>query len=381
MSAQSPDLQQVLARFLPEYLQDRTLHPRQRQVCAHIRSCRTEAMGGQVERCNGCRYEGPVRYYSCRDRHCPKCQGQAREAWSARERDSLLPVRYHHLVFTLPDELNPWVQLYPRALYAQLFDSMWATLSAFGRDRKRLGGQLGATAVLHTWGQKLTQHVHLHCLVPGGALSDDGCWRAASSSYLFPVRALSRHFRGNFVAGLRRRASRGAFSRTPAQTVDTLLEQLMRKDWVVYSKPCLGHAERVVDYLARYTHRTALSEQRLVAIAGDRVALRYLDYRDGTRHKLMWLDGAELIRRFLLHVLPKGLMRVRHYGFLANRCRVERLAQIRQALFALGEGELPVLSRAQAGGAGPEGPRHCPRCKTGQLRPRLIPARTRLDGG
>ena len=308
MNAPGTDLQSVLGAFLPRYLEGRALHPRQRQVCAHIETCRTPALGGYVEGCERCEYRGPVRYRSCRDRHCPKCQGRASLEWSERERQALLPVTYHHLVLTVPDALNHWVQLYPRALYAQLFESAWATLSAFAADPRRLGGQLGGTAALHTWGQTLTQHVHLHWLIPGGVLTEAGLWRAARGNYLFPVRALSRRFRGHFVAGLRRRALAGELERTAAQEVDAMLDALMATEWIVYTKPCLGHAERVVAYLARYTHRTALSDRRLLGVEGGRVALRYTDYRDRRREKVLWLEGTELIRRFLLHVLPKGFM-------------------------------------------------------------------------
>jgi hypothetical protein len=385
MSAGASDLQSVLGAFLPRYLEGHRLHPRQRQICAHIRACRTAALGGEVDSCERCEYRAPVRYRSCRDRHCPKCQGRASARWSERERDSLLPVTYHHLVFTIPDGLNPWVQLYPRVLYAQLFESAWATLSAFGRDPRRLGGQLGATAVLHTWGQTLTQHVHLHCLVPGGALTEAGTWSPARSTYLFPVRALSRRFRGHFVAGLRRRAEAGELARTEPAAVDAMLDALMATEWVVYAKPCPGHAEQVVGYLARYTHRTALTDRRLLGVDGERVGLRYTDRRDQDRAKVLWLEGTELIRRFLLHVLPKGLMRIRHYGFLANRCRAERVHQIRHALEhpqAPSGAEEP--SRAVVASGVPTrggAPRPCPRCRRGAPRTRILPPAPRRDGG
>ena len=383
MSAGAVDLQGVLGAFLPRYLEGHRLHPRQRQICTHIRSCRTAALGGELEACERCEYRAPVRYRSCRDRHCPRCQGRASARWSERERESLLPGTYHHLVFTLPDGLNPWVQLYPRVLYAQLIESAWATLAAFGRDPRRLGGQLGATAVLHTWGQTLTQHVH--CLVPGGALTEQGTWRAARSTYLFPVRALSRRFRGHLVSGLRRRAEAGELERTEREAVDAMLDALMVTEWVVYAKPCPGHAERVVGYLARYTHRTALSDGRLLGIEGERVALRYTDRRDRDRDKVLWIEGTELIRRFLLHVLPKGLMRIRHYGFLANRCRAERVRQIRHALeHPEASCATPKPSRAGAPPAHPNlgaAPRRCPRCRRAVLRTRILPATPRRDGG
>jgi hypothetical protein len=222
----------------------------------------------------------------------------------------VLPVNYHHLVFTLPHDLDGWVEVHPKEVYDLLFETVWATLSAFGANPKRLDGQLGMTAMLHTWGQTLVRHVHLHCLVPGGALSAGGDWHPAKSTYLFPVRALSRHFRGGFVRRLRRAWEGGALPRVRDRfEVERVLKALMGADWVVYSKPCLSRTETVVDYLGRYSHRIALSDSRLLAFDGESVELSYKDYREGERRKVMTLSGEELIRRFLLHVLPKGFMR------------------------------------------------------------------------
>jgi hypothetical protein len=292
----------------------------------------------------------------------------------------LLPVTYYHLVFTLPHTLNPWVQRLPKVIYAQLFASVWATLAAFAADRKRYGGQLGATLVLHTWGQTLTQHVHLHGLIPGGVWTEQGHWLAAKGAYLFPVRALSAHLRGNYVAGLRLRAEAGELVGLSPTAINTMLDELMAMDWVVYARPCLGRPETVVAYLSRYTHRTALSDQRLIGIRGDQVGLRYLDYRDNQR-KSLWISGGELLRRFLLHVLPKGLMRIRHYGLMANRCRAQRqqqicadLAQQRQTKAKRQVAKLSQLSP-------PSWTPVCPRCRQGLLH--LIPLATlpRLTGG
>jgi len=273
------------------------------------------------------------RYRSCGDRHCPQCQGRATEEWCERQRSNQLPVPYFHRVFTLPHRLNPWVQSHPEVIYRALFHAAWGTLDAFGHDPKRLGGQLGMTGVLHTWGQSPCQHVHLHCLVPGGALADDGTWLPARGSYLFPVRALSRHFRGRFVSALRNAAKAGELTGLDPGPVSALLDALMAEQWVVFAKPCLAHTESVIGYLARYPHRIAISNARILGLDDDQVSLSYRDYRDGG-HKTLTLEAPELIRRFLLHVLPKGLMRMRHYGLLANRCRVQRLAHIRKVLAA-----------------------------------------------
>jgi len=324
-------LQALIRAVLDDSPESHHLSPRQWQVCYHIRDCRTEAMGGELMACDACAEVQPI-YHSCRDRHCPRCQHRQSQRWCERQQAAVLPVTYHHLVFTLPDILNGWVEVHPKEIYALLFASVWATLSAFAANR--LHGQLGMTAVLHTWGQTLTRHVHLHCLVPGGALGDDGTWHPATTQGLFPVRALSRHFRGGLVSRLRAAYQAGELSRLsgPAE-VDRVLDALMSGDWVVFSKPCLTHTDTVVEYLGRYSHRIALSDSRLSDFDGTTVTLSYKDYRDD-RRKQMQLAPEELLRRFLLHILPKGFMRVRHYGFLANRCRQRRLGQIRQALDA-----------------------------------------------
>lgn len=351
-------LQQALRRFL-----DPTpLDYQRRKVCAHLGACRTEAMGGRLMQCSHCEDEQRW-YHGCRDRHCPQCQSRATRQWAERQRGHLLPVHYYHVVFTLPHSLNGWVQLHPALLYGLLFKAAWVTLKRFGEDPRRLGGELGMSAVLHTWGQNLNQHVHLHCLVPGGALGGDGRWIATRGHYLFPVKALSRHFRGRMVGLLRRAAEAGELSRVRrAGEIDALLDALMDTAWVVYTKASLAHTATVVDYLARYTHRIAITNARILAVDEATVTLRYKDYRDGQRHKRLTLSGEEFVRRFLLHVLPQGLMRVRHFGFLANRCRREKLARIRRAL-ALAEVSAPSLAAPAEPPAYP-----CPQCRVGWLR-------------
>lgn len=370
-------LQQVLRESLDHYHQGHRLTPRQWQVCHHILDCRTEALGGFCLDCDQCGQTQP-HYFACRDRHCPRCQRRASLDWCERQQASVLPVTYHHLVVTLPHDLNPWVQLHPEILYELLFETVWATLSAFAADPKRLGGQLGMTAVLHTWGQTLSQHVHLHCLIPGGAFSAQGEWHPAKSTYLFPVRALSHHIRGGFVSRLRQQLEKGQFPRIEGPNpIDGILDSLMATQWVVYSKPCITHTETVVDYLGRYSHRIALSDARLLNFEENQVQLAYKDYRDGNRHKIMTLSGDELIRRFLLHVLPKGFMRIRHFGFLANRCRRQRLDAIRKALDA------PPPAEASAD---VECPVHfdgypCPLCRQGRLRISAVLLPKRFEGG
>jgi hypothetical protein len=255
------------------------------------------------------------------------------------------------------------VQLHPEVIYPLLFKTVWKTLKAFGADRKRLAGKLGMTAVLHTWGQNLSQHVHLHCLVPGGALSDDQQWHPAKSTYLFPVQALSRHYRGKLVSALRQCAKSGKLSRiTRVDEVDTVLNSLMQKDWVVYSKPCLNRTDRIIGYLARYSHRIAISDQRLIGMDQDQVRFSHKDYRKN-QPGIMALHYDEFIRRFLMHVLPQGLMRIRHYGILANRCRKASLKIIRAALAK--PSPVKNVRKKDEPGTYP-----CPKCRKGQLIPR-----------
>ncbi|MEW7984614.1 MAG: IS91 family transposase [Candidatus Thiodiazotropha sp.] len=332
--AEAIDLQTLLKRHLPAYRQHHRLDLRRCQVLSHLMQCRTEAMGGVRLACDPCQVH-QNHYYACRDRHCPHCQWRTSRQWADKQLRAQLPVTYHHLVFTLPETLNGWIELHPQLITTLLFQTTWGTLQAFAEDPKRLGGGLGMTAVLHTWGSTLTRHVQLHCLVPGGALGPQGEWKPSKSDYLFPVRALSRRFRGLMVSRLRACAQGGELSRIshPGE-IDLILERLMGEDWVVYSKPCL-HTEHVIDYLARYTHRTAVSNRRLLGLEQDQVGLRYKDYRD-RRWKVMQLSVDVLIQRFLLHVLPKGLMRIRHYGFLANACRAKQLPRILKAIAEAG---------------------------------------------
>ena len=363
-------LQTVLFHHLARYRENHTLTPHQSQVCSHILTCHTLALGSSMQqRCNQCDYSQPC-YHACRDRHCPSCQRDASEAWCEKQREALLPVTYHHLVFTLPSALNGWVSLHPEVIYRALFGCVWGTLSSFGQDPKRLGGQIGMTAVLHTWGENLSRHVHLHCLVPGGALGRGGQWHAAKSTYLFPVRALSRGFRGRMVSTLRVAAENGELEKiTRPGEIDQVLDKLMEPDWVAFSKPCPTQTGTVIDYLGRYSHRIAISDQRIVAANKDTVCFKYKDYAGGGERKVMSLSAAEFIRRYLLHVLPKGLMRIRHYGFLANCCRRRKLTQVRKALGLPAEvqasesGEAPSEAVRQTSGAGYP----CPQCRTGRL--------------
>jgi hypothetical protein len=332
------ELAEVFARHSAAYQATHRLVPVQVRAMAAIQACRTAALGGHVERCDAC---GRLRYHyhSCRNRHCPKCQTLAKERWLAARRAELLPVPYFHLVFTLPHELNALAQGNPRALYGLLFQSVSDTLTEFGENPRWLGGAIAATLVLHTWGQNLGAHLHIHALIAAGALHPDGHWITSRRGFLFPVMALSPVFRGKFLSGLKRLFHAGtlklAGSSAPLADPPTqrrLLNTLYEKPWVVYAKRPFAGPAQVLDYLGRYTHRVALSNNRLVRCNDTEVRFRYKDYAHGNRRKVMALDPTEFIRRFLLHVLPSGFMRIRHYGILANRAKREKLAAARTAL-------------------------------------------------
>jgi len=324
-------LAKVMHRFLPRY---DALHKRSTQqykVCRQILACRTPVLGGFHLHCPGCQGEAWL-FHACRNRHCPRCQQKASEAWQQLQLSRVVESAYFHLVFTLPHEFNGWARLHPAVVYHCLFQAVWATLNTLGHDRKRLNGQLGMSAVLHTWGQNLGQHIHLHCLVPGGALDGNGQWHPARSSYLFPVRVLSRLFRGKMVGALREAYQAGKMSRLSSPpAVKNTLDSVMHKDWMVYAKHALKQPTSIVSYLSRYTRKIAISESRLIAMDAESVSFRYKDYRDN-RKKTMILSGEEFLRRFLQHVLPAGFMRIRHYGWLANACQAKTVPRVREAI-------------------------------------------------
>jgi hypothetical protein len=342
----------LVRRYGAAYRQTHAVPLLHQRVLQAIATCRTAALGGHLEECNHCGYRRPV-YNSCRNRHCPKCQGLARVQWLERRRAELLPVGYFHNVFTLPHELNDLAAANPRQLYGLLFRAVAATLQAFGADPQYgLGGQLGFTAVLHTWDQKLLYHVHLHCVIAGGALAFDGSrWIAARRNYLFPVRALSAAFRDRFLGGLQQLYQRGEL-RLPGR-LDPLAAsaafadwqaRLAAKDWVVYCQPPFGGPERVLEYLSRYTHRVAISNRRLLNVADGQVTFSYRDRRDGNHVKELTVSAVEFLRRFLLHVTPPGLCRMRHYGFLSNRCKEQQLPRCRALLGVPAEPPVAALA-------------------------------------
>jgi hypothetical protein len=324
-------LADILEQFLPDYDAHYSRSTEQYRVCSQIADCRTPIMGGFRLHCDKCEHDQWL-YHACRNRHCPRCQKKASQEWEQTQLSHLVDTGYFHLVFTLPHELNLWARLHRRVIYNGLFQSVWDTLNTLGQDKNRLGGQLGMTAVLHTWGQNLSQHIHLHCLIPAGALNDQNQWHPAKSTYLFPVRVLSRLFRGKMVAALRKSYTLGQLHRiTHPREINRILNTLMRKEWVVYAKHAIDHPETVVRYLARYTRKIAISESRLLAMDKKTVTFQYKDYRDH-QNKQHILKGEEFVRRYLQHVFPLGFMRIRHYGWLSNSSRKKQLANVRKAI-------------------------------------------------
>jgi hypothetical protein len=335
--ASRPSLAEVLRRHGPAYLATHALSVTQAKAWRAILACRTGALGGHIECCEQC---GAMRhlYHSCRNRHCPLCQTRAKEAWLAARRRELLPVPYFHLVFTLPHALNGLIAWRPRTLYELLFAAVSITLTEFAANPRWLGGEPAFTLVLHTWGQDLARHVHLHALVAGGALTAAGDWVDTKRGFLFPVQALSAVFRGKFVAALDNERTNGQLRENAALT-DTAWRELKRQlylhDWVVYAKQPLGGPAQVLEYLGRYTHRVAISNERIVAIGATEVAFRVrVNAQGGGKRRTLRLPGTEFIKRFVQHVLPRGFKRIRHYGLLGPAHKRVRLAQARTALGA-----------------------------------------------
>ena len=330
----------VVRVYSARFLRTHPTAVEQRRALRAIRRCRTAALGGHVDGCDACGHQR-IAYNSCRNRHCPKCQGQQRAKWMAAEQATLLPVDYFHVVFTLPHTLNALIRVNPRRLYGLLFQAAAATLLTFARDPKCLGGEPAITMVLHTWGQNLTEHAHVHCVVSGGGLSTDARrWRSTKHpGFLFPVKALSKMFRGKYLAALERlRRTRALrFAGQSARLAEAthwqqLSAELRSRPWVVYAKPPFGGPACVLKYLSRYTHRVAIANRRLVFVGDGVVRFTYKDYAGGDRHKEMTLRADEFLRRFLLHVAPRGFMRIRHYGLLANCHRGQKLARCREIL-------------------------------------------------
>jgi len=361
-----------------QYRCSRSLPVSHLKVMHAIEVCRTAYLGGHMERCDRCGFER-IAYNSCRNRHCPKCQALTKAEWLEKRKAELLPVEYFHNVFTIPHELNQIALCNKMVVYDILFKSVAQTLQEFAADSKHgLGGKIGFTAILHTWDQKLLSHIHLHCVIPAGVLSAGGKrWIHSRKNFLFPVKALSKVFRGKFIDYLKKAFAKGKLT-FPGQiaclaTEETFLQlinQLWKKDWIVYSKAPFNGPEKVLDYLGRYTHRVAIANHRIAKVQDGLVTFRYRDRADGDKCKQMTICAQEFIRRFLLHVIPESYKRIRHFGLFANRCKSKDLARCRE-IFGLSADppEVPEETAQEkilrlTGVDVLE----CPRCRQGRMR-------------
>jgi len=388
----SLEVADLFRAFGPAYREAHQMPVRHLRVMRAVEICRTAELGGHLDQCDHC---GTVRisYNSCRNRHCPKCQSLQKERWlEAREKD-LLPTSYFHVVFTLPEGLRPLALRNQKVLYRLLFKAASETLNELGKDSKHLGAEIGFIAILHTWSQTLINHPHLHCLVTGGGLSLDGKrWIASSKGFFISVNVLSSLFRGKFLDGLKKEYEAGelrfpgqieALKESPA--FKRFLTHLYHQAWVVYCKPSLKHSEKVMDYLGRYTHRIALSNDRLVKLEDNRVTFRWRDSSDNNKIKLLTIEAFEFIRRFLLHVLPNQFVKIRYYGILSHRSRRGKLLRCKRLLGMMASEEpdqspketwQDLLTRITG-----IDPRICPHCRKGKMiqRETLLPCSISLE--
>jgi hypothetical protein len=317
------EVSQVLKQHWGEVENHPKINRWQLRTLGSLHRCRTADLGGHVDACTDCG-NTRISYNSCRNRHCPKCKGKNREKWLAEREAELLPVPYFHVVFTLPDILNQLALHQPKAIYDSLFEASWQTINSFAKDEKHLGAKAGMIAILHTWGQQLSLHPHLHCIVPAGGLTKTGKWKSAKTQgkYLFPVKAMSKVFRAKYVKALKSRI----------KPEKELINALFKKEWVVYAKRPFGHPKSVLEYLGRYTHKVAISNHRILAIDSEKTTISYKDYRQGAKKLEMSLDNMEFIRRFAMHILPKGLVRIRHFGILGSSVKQISIPLIHQLL-------------------------------------------------
>jgi hypothetical protein len=378
MKAPALELGDIFRLHGPAYLTTfgDSLSHEQKQALRAIGVCRTPALGGHVDQCDRCGYR-KISYCSCRNRHCPKCHERARAQWLEQRAAELLPVEYFHVVFTLPQRLAPLALQNQRLIYGILFRAAAETLTRIAGDPRHLGARIGFLAVLHTWGQNLNHHPHLHCVVPGGGIAlDQRRWISCRQQFLFPVKVLSRLFRAKFVAYLKTAFRDGKLgfhsqlkSLSERRNFVEWLSPVAGTEWVVYAKPPFGGPRQVLKYLARYTHRVAISNQRLISLENDRVTFRWKNYARGNQPATMTLQAVEFVRRFLLHVLPRGFVKVRHFGLLANRGRRRNLALCRKLLVASSSARdfHPAHDRL-ADQMETDQRDRCPRCRAGHMR-------------
>ena len=364
------ELQDIFRLHGADYRQTRLLSPTQSKAMKDILTCRTAAQGAHINLCADCGSE-QIAYNSCRNRHCPKCQTFAKEIWIDKQHENLLNCRYFHVVLTVPAELRPIFLHNQEKMYRLLFKAVSETLMELCSNKKYLGAKPGITAVMHTWGQNLSYHPHLHCLVTGGGLTELGAWKDSRRKFFLPVKVLSKKFRGKFLHFLRQeklqfQGSLGSLNNT--ENHDMFFNELYQKDWIVYCKAPFADAQKVIDYLGRYTHRVAISNNRIVELDKGNVSFRWRDYSDGNRQKTMTISAIEFIRRFLNHILPHGFRKIRHFGIFAPRDKTKkltlckRLTDTRLALEMSKESTLEKLKRILG-----EFFNLCPLCKADRL--------------
>lgn len=343
---------------IEQNVKNNMLNTWQLRTLSALSKCRTSALGGHIDGCGSC---GNLRisYNSCRNRHCPKCQGNEREAWIQAREKELLPVAYFHVVFTLPSELNGLCIQYPKPMYDSLFAAAWDTINTFANDEKHLGATTGMISILHTWGQQLTLHPHLHCIIPAGGLTKQGKWKhtKTNGNYLFPVKALSVVFRAKYIHHLRKNLLElNTKNNTNIILSKSVIDSCFKKQWVVYTKRPFSGANSVVEYLGRYTHKVAISNHRIIGMDNNKISFSYKDYKDGAKKKVLTLDAMEFVRRFSLHILPKAFVRIRHYGILSSTSKTKAIEVIRK--------QLPKLkTKTTKHHATHYNPLQCPCCK------------------
>lgn len=335
------ELAEVIRQYKTSFITKHQPLKQHLSVLNALEKCRTAALGGHVDGCDSC---GHVRisYNSCRNRHCPKCQVINKERWILGRQQQLLPVSYFHIVFTLPQELNTWCMHYPKQMYDLLFTATHQTINTFAQDEKHLGVMAGMISVLHTWGQNLSLHPHIHLIIPGGGIAPSGCWKHAKSKgrYLFPVKAMSVVFKNKYMEGFFK-----IIETQNSSLEKDVRETLYNKSWVVYAKQPFGGPRQVIEYLGRYSHKVAISNHRIQSIAGDKINFSYKDYADGSKQKQMTLEATEFLRRFCMHILPPGFRKIRYYGFLANaNSALLQVQQLEMGVAVMSGNEIKKLS-------------------------------------
>jgi hypothetical protein len=362
------ELADIVRRYAPDFEANPALSRTQKRVLRDIVTCRTAAKGGHIDRCDRCGHE-TISYNSCRNRHCPKCQGVLQSQWLAAREQEILPVEYFHVIFSMPKEIARIAFQNKKVVYDLLFRAVRETLREAAADPSHLGAQIGGILILHTWGQNLEHHPHVHCVIPGGGISPDGSsWIPCRKGFFLPVRLLSRLFRGKFLHHLKAAYTQKNLSfwgeidfLGDLEAFQAYLSPLYKKDWFVFCRPPFGSSSQVLKYLSRYTHRVAISNYRIADISKGNVTFFWRDYAHGCRRRVLTLTASEFIRRFLLHVLPKGLVRIRHFGFLANRTRQNKIALCR-SLLGVRPPESPDLLHEEIAPC-----RICPHCKKGTM--------------